>query len=88
MEQITINFSPLPKPGDLFEYGTGLYEMYNLLYSGGMTTGEAARFGRTHTRRISDVRARLREKGHPFTVVGKKIEGKKDYFYRIERLTQ
>lgn len=85
MYQPTLNFNPAPKPGELFEYGSGLYEMYNLLYSGGMTTGEAARFGRTHTRRISDIRARLIEKGYPLTVVGKKIPGKKDFFYKLEK---
>lgn len=87
MDQPTLNFNPVPKPGELFEYGSGLYEMYSLLYSGGMTTAQAARFGRTHTRRISDIRARLREKGHPdLTIKGERIQGKKDFFYKIERL--
>lgn len=86
MYQLTLNINPAPKPGELFEYGSGLYEMYDLLYHGGMATGQAARFGRTHTRRISDIRARLIARGYPeWTVRGERIPGKKDFFYKLEK---
>ena len=88
MVQPTLNFNPnpFPKPGELFEPDTGLYKLYELLYHGGATTDEAAHYGRTHTRRISDIRSRLTQKGYSLTVVGKKIPGKKDFFYKLEQL--
>ena len=62
IDQPTLNFDPVPKPGELFTYGTVLYGLYDLLYHGGMTTDEAVKIGgRTHTRRISDLRDDLKK---------------------------
>ena len=69
MDQPTLNFSPIPKPGELFTPGTNLYTMYEQLYHGGLNTVEAAKFGgMTHSRRISDIREKLK----PFCLTVKK----------------
>jgi len=75
MEQASLNFNPPPKPGELFRYGTGLYAMYEQLYHGGLNTVEAAKLGgMTHSRRISDIREKL--KPYLLTVKKEKDRGR------------
>jgi hypothetical protein len=85
MEQLALIYdNPLPAPGELFTYGTELYQMYDLLYHGGMTSAEAQKLSMTHTRRISDIREKLAPYG--WTAVKHRIPGQKIFQYKLEKL--
>jgi len=82
MEQATLNFNPPPRPGELFKFGSQQYQIYEKLISGGATSVEIQRLGcLSHTRRISDIREKLR----PF-LLDVKAERKQGsiYFYRLK----
>lgn len=82
MSQEALNFNnPLPKPGQLFDYGTQNYIIYDLLYRGGADAVEITKVSGslTHSRRISDIREVLAP--HGFTVMSKRLSGKRIYFY-------
>ncbi len=72
-----------PRPDELFAYGTDLYQMYELLYHGGMTSLEAQKISMTHTRRISDIRIKLASRN--WTVNKHKITGQKIFLYKLEQ---
>lgn len=84
MQQASLNFNPPPRPGELFAYGTKLYEMYEQLYHGGLNTIEAAKIGGlTHSRRFSDIREKLK----PYLLTVKKEKERNGIFkYKIAGL--
>lgn len=84
MNQPAINFSPPPEPGKLkFDHGSQNRIIYELLYRGGADAVEITKASgsMTHSRRISDIREAL--KPHGFTVMSRRLEGKRVYFYWI-----
>lgn len=60
-QQTTLQFK-LPRPGELFKYGSQNYQLYEALYRHGRITNVAIRdlYIMSHTRRISDVREKLK----------------------------
>lgn len=81
MTQPELNFNPAPRPGELFKYGSQLYKIYEGLLAGGITSVDIQRLGSlSHTRRISDIRERLR----PYLM---DVKAKRDhgnvYLYRL-----
>ena len=82
MDQRSLNFDPVPKPGELFKYGSQQYRIYEKLISGGATSVEIQEIGcLSHTRRISDIREKLK----PF-LLDVKAERKHGsvYFYHLK----
>lgn len=81
MEQANLNFNPPPSLGELFKYGSQLFQIYEKLISGGATSVEIQEIGcLSHTRRISDIRERL--KPHLLDVKGKRQHGNV-WFYKL-----
>ena len=80
MNQPALNFTA-PKPGELFDFQTQNYKIYDLLYHGGAdAVGITKTSGSmTHSRRISDIREALAP--HGWTVMSKRLPGKRIYFY-------
>lgn len=61
--QTALRFTtPRPRPGELFQYGTQNYRLYEALYESGRITNVAIRdlYILSHTRRISDIREKLK----------------------------
>ena len=82
-------FTPPPKPGELkFDYGSQNRKIYELLYRGGADAVEItnASGSMTHSRRISDIREALRP--HGFTVMSRRLDGKRVYFYWIVAISE
>jgi len=82
MSQEALNFNPPPKPNALgFDYESQNYKIYNLLYHGGADAVEITKTSgsMTHSRRISDIREALAP--HGYTVMSKRLPGKRIYFY-------
>jgi hypothetical protein len=91
MYQPTLNFNPLPKPGNLFSHGTQQYTLYSAFCNGPVTNIQMSiLLGRTasHTRRMCDIDKRLEEKYPGEYVRTKKRIGKSVNEYRIIRLTE
>ena len=86
MEQLAIDFNTVPKPGQLFEYDTQLYKIYELLYHGGADAIEITKTSGslTHSRRISDIRETLAP--HGYTVMSKRLPSKRIYFYWLAEI--
>jgi len=81
-QQSSLNFDPLPKPGELFTYGTTLYQMYEKLLADCLDSVEAQKMSMTHSRRISDIREKLK----PFCLTVKKEKDRgRIYKYKISR---
>jgi hypothetical protein len=74
-EQQELNLNPPPKPGELFKHGTQLYQIYEKLLSGGITSPEIRNISGSlsHTRRISDIRTKLHPRG--WDVESKRLHG-------------
>jgi hypothetical protein len=91
MYQPTLNFNPLPRPGDLFSYGTQQYALYSAFCNGPVTNIQMSiLLGRTasHTRRMCDIDKRLEEK-YPSQFKRVKTRLAKSIFeYQITRLTE
>ena len=84
MNQTAIKFNPPPEPCLLkFEHGSQNRTIYELLYRGGANAAEITKASgsMTHSRRISDIREALKPYG--FTVMSRRLEGKRIYFYWI-----
>lgn len=61
MDQSSLNFTPAPRPGELFKYGSQQYKVYEGLLAGGITSVEIQKMNiLSHTRRISDIREKLK----------------------------
>lgn len=88
MNQPALNFNPPPEPGKLFECDTQLYKIYDLLYHGGATSAEIIKISdsMTYTRRISDIRVKL--KPHGYTATATRIPGKRISLYKLEEFKQ
>ncbi|MCE5211879.1 MAG: hypothetical protein LLG40_10030 [Deltaproteobacteria bacterium] len=80
MNQPALNFTA-PKPGELFDFQTQNYKIYDLLYHGGADAIEVTKASGslTHSCRISDIREALAP--HGWTVMSKRLQGKRIYFY-------
>ena len=81
MEQSEIKFN-VPQPGELFKYGSQNYQLYEALLERGSMTNVGMRdlFILSHTRRISD----LREKLKPYCMdVQKELVGHGVFSYRL-----
>ena len=61
MTQTLLRFN-LPRPAELFSYGSQNYRLYEALYESGRITNVAIRdlYILSHTRRISDLREKLK----------------------------
>jgi len=62
MEQPSLNFEPLPRPGIMFSYGSQNHKLYCAFCDGPLTAIQMSELlGRTasHTRRMSDIDERL-----------------------------
>lgn len=80
-EQSSFNFSPAPRPGELFKWGSQQYKVYEGLLAGGLTSVQIQKMGiLSHTRRISDIREKLQP--HLMDVVAERQQGRV-YFYKI-----
>lgn len=89
MNQTAIEFNPPPEPGKLkFEFGSQNRTIYELLYHGGANAAEITKASGslTHSRRISDIREAL--KPHGFTVMSRRMDGKRIYFYWIVAISE
>jgi hypothetical protein len=82
MDQAALNFNPPPMPGELFKYGSQQYRIYEKLVSGGATSVEIQEIGcLSHTRRISDIREKL--KPYLLDVKAERKQGSV-YFYHLK----
>lgn len=81
MNQQTLKFN-IPQPGELFKVGTQCYYLYEALLEQGSITNVGMRdlFILSHTRRISDLREKLRP--YLLDVKKEKVSGGV-YSYRI-----
>jgi|LSQX01.2.fsa_nt_gb hypothetical protein len=81
MNQSELNFTPAPKPGELFKWGSQQYKVYEGLLAGGLTSAEIQRMGiLSHTRRISDIREKL--KPYLIDVEAVRVSGR-TYLYKM-----
>jgi len=81
MSQTELKFN-VPQPGELFKYGSQNYQLYEALLTRGSLTNVGMRdlFILSHTRRISD----LREKLKPYCMdVKKELVGHGVFAYRL-----